>query len=48
VLVALHRFPVGETTWQPYSVIAEDVPKMVTKFMESHDDTDMVRKMQSL
>jgi hypothetical protein len=42
------RFPVGEAIWEPYSVIAVDDPEMVTNFMESHDDTDMVRKMRYL
>jgi hypothetical protein len=28
--------------------MAVDVPDMVAKFMESHDHTDMVRKMRSL
>jgi hypothetical protein len=48
LLVAWRGFPVGEATWEPYSVIAVDVPEMVTKFMESHDDIDMVRKMRYL
>jgi proteasome assembly chaperone (PAC2) family protein len=46
LLVALRGFPVGEVTWEPYSVMAVDVPEMVAKFMESHFDTDMVRKMR--
>jgi hypothetical protein len=25
-----------------------DVPEMMAKFLESHDDTDMVRKMRSV
>jgi hypothetical protein len=28
--------------------MAVDVPDMVAKFLESHDDTDMVRKMRYL
>jgi hypothetical protein len=48
LLVALRGFPVGEATWEPYSVIAVDIPDMVTKFMESHEDIDTVRKMRSL
>jgi hypothetical protein len=48
LLVAWRDFPVGEATWEPYSVMAVDVPDMVAKFMEPHDDTDMVRKMRSL
>jgi hypothetical protein len=47
LLVAWRGFPIGEATWEPYSVMAVDVPDMVAKFMESHDDTDMVRKMRS-
>jgi hypothetical protein len=48
LLIAWRGFPVGEATWEPYSVMAVDVPEMVAKFMESHDDTDMVRKMRYL
>jgi hypothetical protein len=33
---------------ETYSVKAVDVPEMVTKFMESHDDTEMLRTMRSL
>jgi Chromo (CHRromatin Organisation MOdifier) domain len=48
VLVAWRGFPVGEATWKPYSVMAMDVPDMVTKFMESHEDTDAVREIRYL
>jgi Chromo (CHRromatin Organisation MOdifier) domain len=48
MLVAWRGFPVEEATWEPYSVIAVDVPDMVAKFMESHKDIDAVREMQSL
>jgi hypothetical protein len=48
LLVAWHCFPVGEATWEPYSVVIEDVPEMAAKSMESQDDTDMVRKIRSL
>jgi hypothetical protein len=48
LLVAWRGFPVGEATWEPYSVMAVDVPDMVAKFMESHEDIDTVRRMQSL
>jgi Chromo (CHRromatin Organisation MOdifier) domain len=48
LLVAWRGFPVGEATWKPCSVIAVDAPEMVAKFLESHDDTDMVYKMRSL
>jgi hypothetical protein len=40
--------PVGEATCEPYSVMAVDVPEMVANFLESHDETYMVRKMRSL
>jgi hypothetical protein len=43
LLVAWRGFPVGEATWEPYSVMAVDVPDMVAKFMESHEDVDTVR-----
>jgi Chromo (CHRromatin Organisation MOdifier) domain len=43
LLVAWRGFPVGEATWEPYSVLAVDVSEMVKKFIESHDDLDMVR-----
>jgi hypothetical protein len=46
--VAWRGFSVGEATWEPYSVMAMDVPEMVAKFMEFYDDTDIVRKMNSL
>jgi Chromo (CHRromatin Organisation MOdifier) domain len=32
LLVAWRGFPVGEATWEPYSVMAVDVPDIVTKF----------------
>jgi hypothetical protein len=48
LLVAWRGFPVGEATWEPYSVMAVDVPDMVAKFMESHEDMDTVRNVRSL
>jgi hypothetical protein len=48
LLVAWRGFPVGEATWEPYSVMAVDVPDMVAKFMESHENIDAVREMRSL
>jgi hypothetical protein len=48
LLVAWRDFPVGEATWKLDSVMAVDVPDMVTEFMESHKDIDTVRKMRSL
>jgi hypothetical protein len=48
LLVAWRGFPVGEATWEPYSVMAVDVPDMVAKCMESHEDIDAVREMRSL
>jgi hypothetical protein len=47
-LVAWRGFPVREATWEPYSVMAVDVPDMVAKFMESHENIDAVREMRSL
>jgi Chromo (CHRromatin Organisation MOdifier) domain len=48
LLVAWRVLPVGEATWEPYSVMAVDVPDMVAKFMESHEDIDTVRRMRFL
>jgi Chromo (CHRromatin Organisation MOdifier) domain len=48
LLVAWRGFPIREATWEPYSVMAVDVPDMVAKLMDSHDDTDMVSKRRSL
>jgi hypothetical protein len=48
LLVAWRGFPVGEANLQPYSVMAVDVPDMVAKFVESHEDIDAVREMRSL
>jgi hypothetical protein len=48
LLVAWRGFNVGEATWEPYSVMAVDVPDMVAKFMEFHEDIDAVREMRSL
>jgi hypothetical protein len=48
LLVAWRGFPVDEATREPYSVMAVDVPDMVTKFMKSHEDIDAVREMRSL
>jgi hypothetical protein len=47
-LVAWRGFIVEEATWEPYSVMAVDVPDIVAKFMESHEDIDAVREMRSL
>jgi hypothetical protein len=47
LLVAWRGFPVGEATWESYSVMAVDVPDMVAKFMESHEDIDAVRETRS-
>jgi hypothetical protein len=48
LLVALCGFPVEEATWEPYSVMAVDVPNMMARFMESRKDIGTVRKMRSL
>jgi Chromo (CHRromatin Organisation MOdifier) domain len=48
LLVAWRGLSVEEATWEPNSVMAADVPDMVAKFMESHEDIDTVRKMRSL
>jgi hypothetical protein len=48
LLFAWRSFLVGEATWDRYSVMAVDVPDMVAKFMESHEDIDAVREMRSL
>jgi hypothetical protein len=48
LLIAWRGFPVGEATWEPYSVMAVDVSDMVAKFMESHEDIDARRRMRSL
>jgi hypothetical protein len=47
-LVAWRVFPVGEATSEPYSFMAKDVSEMMRKFMESHNDLDMVSKIQLL
>jgi hypothetical protein len=47
-LVAWCGLPVEKATWEPYSVMAVDVPEMAAEFMESHEDIDMVREMRSL
>jgi hypothetical protein len=48
LLVAWRGFSVEDATWEPYSVMAVDVPDMVAKFMESHEDIDAVRNLRSL
>jgi Chromo (CHRromatin Organisation MOdifier) domain len=48
MLVAWRGFRVREATWEPYSVMAVDVPDMVAKFLESHEDIDAVRERRSL
>jgi Chromo (CHRromatin Organisation MOdifier) domain len=48
LLVAWRGFSVRETTWESYSVMAVDVPDMVAKFVESHEDMDTMLKMRSL
>jgi hypothetical protein len=42
MLVACRGLPVGEATWEPYSVMTVEVPEMLANFMESQDDTYMV------
>jgi hypothetical protein len=48
LLVTWRGFPVGQATWEPYSIMAVDVPDMVAKFMTSDEDMDIVRKTRSL
>jgi hypothetical protein len=48
LLVAWRGFPAANATLEPYSVMDVNVPDMVASFMESHDDTDMVRKIRYL
>jgi hypothetical protein len=48
LLVAWRGFPFEDATWEPYSAMAVDVPDMVAKFLESHDDIDAVRKIRFL
>jgi Chromo (CHRromatin Organisation MOdifier) domain len=48
LLVAWRGFPVEKATWAPYSVMAVDVPDMVAKLEESHEDIDAVREMRFL
>jgi hypothetical protein len=48
LLVAWRGFFTGEATWEPYSVMAVDVPEMVAKVMESHGETGIVCKMRYL
>jgi hypothetical protein len=48
LLVAWRDFLVEEATWEPYLVMAVDVPDMVAKFVESHEDIDTVLKMRSV
>jgi hypothetical protein len=43
LLVAWPDFFVGEASWEPYSVMAVDVPDMVAKFMESREDIYALR-----
>jgi Chromo (CHRromatin Organisation MOdifier) domain len=45
LLIAWRGFFVREATWEPYSVMAVDVPDMVAKFMETHENIDAVREM---
>jgi hypothetical protein len=42
LLVAWPRFSVCRATWEQYSVMAVDVSEMMTKFLESHNDPDIV------
>jgi hypothetical protein len=48
LLVAWRGFLADEATWEPYSVVAVNVPDMVAKFMKTHEDIDTMRKMRSL
>jgi Chromo (CHRromatin Organisation MOdifier) domain len=48
LLVAWRGYPVGEATWEPYSVMAVNVPDMVAKFMEYNENIDAVREIRSL
>jgi hypothetical protein len=46
LLIAWRGFPVGESIWELYSVMAVEPPETVTKFMKSHDDPDMISEMR--
>jgi hypothetical protein len=48
LFVAWRGFPVGEATLERYSFMAVDVPDILAKFMESHEDIDAVLEMRSL
>jgi mannosyltransferase OCH1-like enzyme len=48
LLVAWPGFPVGEATWEPYSVMAVGVPEMVVKLKESQVDTVLMRNCYAL
>jgi hypothetical protein len=45
LLVSWRGYMVGKGTWKQYSFMAVAVPQMVTKFMETHDNPDMISKI---
>jgi hypothetical protein len=48
VQVAWRGFPVADADWQPYDVMAVDVPEMMSKFLDVHNDKEMVAQVRSL
>jgi hypothetical protein len=48
VQVAWRGFPVADADWQPYDVMAVDVPEMMSKFLGVYNDKEMVAQVRSL
>jgi hypothetical protein len=48
IQVAWRGFPVADANWQPYDVMAVDVPEMMRKFLDVHNDKEMVAQVRSL
>jgi hypothetical protein len=48
VQVVWRGFPVEDADSQPYEVMAVDVPEMTSKFLDVHNDKEMVAQVRSL
>jgi hypothetical protein len=48
VQVVWRGFPVADADWQPYDVMGVDVPEMMSKFLDVHNDKEIKRLVRSL
>jgi RNase H-like domain found in reverse transcriptase/Integrase core domain/Reverse transcriptase (RNA-dependent DNA polymerase)/Chromo (CHRromatin Organisation MOdifier) domain len=44
VLVAWRGFPAEEATWEPIQTVHEDIPDVLSRFLQKHQNHELVRK----